>query len=296
MVGTDPNSNDALLALLAWQVAAGAEDAIGEAPVDRLGRKPPTSGPAIAPPGAQPASNRPEPPRQVPPPAPPPRAALAPSVVPRPAPIGSDGANGPQLAEAATTFEELRAALAGFEGCALKKTATNLVFSDGNPEARLMLIGEAPGADEDRIGRPFVGVSGQLLDRMLAAIGYDRTNALISNVLFWRPPGNRTPTPSEIAACLPFIERMIEIVDPTVLVLVGGIAAKTMLARSEGIMKLRGRWLEFQTARMSRPVPTIATFHPAYLLRSPGQKRFAWQDFLAIRRKLAEIGVNLPVG
>jgi DNA polymerase len=131
---------------------------------------------------------------------------------------------------------------------------------------------------------------------MLATIGYDRTNALIGNVLFWRPPGNRTPTPSEIAACLPFVERMVEIVDPAVLVLVGGIAAKTMLARSEGIMKLRGRWLEFQTTRMSRPVPTIATFHPAYLLRSPGQKRFAWQDFLAIRRKLVEIGANPPVG
>jgi uracil-DNA glycosylase len=183
---------------------------------------------------------------------------------------------------------ELRAAVAAFDGCALKKTATNLVFSDGDPEARLMLIGEAPGADEDRLGRPFVGVSGQLLDRQLAAIGFDRTNALITNVLFWRPPGNRTPTPAEIAACLPFVERMIEIVDPAVLVLVGGIAAKTMLARSEGIMKLRGRWLEFQTPRMARPVPTIATFHPAYLLRSPGQKRLAWQDMLAIKRRLVE--------
>jgi DNA polymerase len=152
-----------------------------------------------------------------------------------------------------------------------------------------MLIGEAPGADEDRIGRPFVGVSGQLLDRELAAVGYDRTNALITNVLFWRPPGNRTPTPAEVAACLPFVERMVEIVDPAVLVLVGGIAAKTMLARSEGIMKLRGRWLEFQTPRMARPVPTIATFHPAYLLRSPGQKRLAWQDMLAIKGRMAEI-------
>ena len=274
---------DALVALLAWQVEAGAVDAIGTEPVNRLSRPP-----------AAPPQNIPAPPErpQTQPTTP---SATKPSMAQRPAPeakplaaASTSEASGPHLAEAAQTFEELRAAVAAFEGCSLKKTATNLVFSDGNPEARLMLIGEAPGADEDRLGKPFVGVSGQLLDRMLAAVGYDRTNALITNVLFWRPPGNRTPTPTEIAACLPFVERMIEIVDPAVLVLVGGIAAKTMLARSEGIMKLRGRWLEFQTPRMSRPVPTIATFHPAYLLRSPGQKRLAWQDFLTIRRKLAE--------
>ena len=274
---------DALVALLAWQVEAGVVDAIGTEPVNRLTRPP-----------AAPPQNIPAPPErpQMQPTTP---SATKPSMAQRPAPeakplaaASTSEASGPHLAEAAQTFEELRAAVAAFEGCALKKTATNLVFSDGNPEARLMLIGEAPGADEDRLGKPFVGVSGQLLDRMLAAVGYDRTNALITNVLFWRPPGNRTPTPTEIAACLPFVERMIEIVDPAVLVLVGGIAAKTMLARSEGIMKLRGRWLEFQTPRMSRPVPTIATFHPAYLLRSPGQKRLAWQDFLTIRRKLAE--------
>jgi uracil-DNA glycosylase family 4 len=276
-------NTDALVALLAWQVDAGAIDAIGHDPVNRLNR------PSVAPPSQNiPAQTaRPQTP-------PTPSSAMIPSVAQRPAPetkplpAASTEASGPHLAEAAQTFEELRAAVAAFEGCSLKKTATNLVFSDGNPEARLMLIGEAPGADEDRLGKPFVGVSGQLLDRMLAAVGYDRTNALITNVLFWRPPGNRTPTPTEIAACLPFVERMIEIVDPAVLVLVGGIAAKTMLARSEGIMKLRGRWLEFRTPRMARPVPTIATFHPAYLLRSPGQKRLAWQDFLTIRRKLAE--------
>jgi uracil-DNA glycosylase len=281
MVEIDSLDANSLAALLAWQVEAGAVDAIGTKPVNRLARQPaaPQSQPAPSPLLPAPAApqakveSRPRP------------AIPAQPILPTPA---ASDANGPQLAEAAQTFDELRAAVAGFEGCALKKTATNLVFSDGNPQARLMLIGEAPGADEDRLGKPFVGVSGQLLDRMLAAIGYDRTNVLISNVLFWRPPGNRTPTPSEIAACLPFVERMIEIVDPAALVLVGGIAAKTMLARSEGIMKLRGRWLEFQTPRMSRPVPTIATFHPAYLLRSPGQKRLAWQDFLAIRRKLTE--------
>lgn len=283
---TDPTNTDSLVALLAWQIEAGAIDAIGNDPVNRLAR-PPT---APASPQNSPVPT--EHPLTQPPPvatAPPAPQRLTPDARPLTATPSSD-ASGPQLAEAAQTFEELHAAVTAFEGCALKKTATNLVFSDGNPEARLMLIGEAPGADEDRLGKPFVGVSGQLLDRMLAAIGYDRTNALISNVLYWRPPGNRTPTPTEIAACLPFVERMIEIVDPTVLVLVGGIAAKTMLARSEGIMKLRGRWLEFQTPRMARPVPTIATFHPAYLLRSPGQKRLAWQDFLTIRRKLAEDG------
>jgi uracil-DNA glycosylase len=274
--GTDPAPTDPLRALLAWQIDAGAVDAIGTAPINRLARPQTTAAPTAAPPPPKPAA-----------------APVAPArpLLPAAAPAAAaSDATGPQLAAAAQTFEELRAAVAAFDGCALKKTATNLVFSDGNPEARLMLIGEAPGADEDRLGRPFVGVSGQLLDRQLAAIGYDRTTALITNVLFWRPPGNRTPTPAEIAACLPFVERMIEIVDPAVLVLVGGIAAKTMLARSEGIMKLRGRWLEFSTARMGRPVPTIATFHPAYLLRSPGQKRLAWQDFLAIRHRLTADG------
>jgi DNA polymerase len=282
MIDAGSLDRDTLAALLAWQVEAGAIDAIGTEPVNRLARKPASPAPS------QQASSPPPPVSS----APEAKTATPRTVVRAPSAAPTTGdANGAQLAEAAKTFEELRAAVAGFDGCALKKTATNLVFSDGNPEARLMLIGEAPGADEDRVGKPFVGVSGQLLDRMLAAIGHDRTNALITNVLFWRPPGNRTPTPSEIGACLPFVERMIEIVDPTALVLVGGIAAKTMLARSEGIMKLRGRWLEFQTPRMSRPVPTIATFHPAYLLRSPGQKRLAWQDFLAIRRKLAEATV-----
>jgi DNA polymerase len=294
----DAADTESLLALLAWQVEAGAIDAIGSEPVNRLAR--PLASAPSGPPAGSPAP-APEP-RAAPIPAPMAAPASPPgrtapvtpptALMPRPASSGAStvpsDASGPQLAAAAQTFEELRAAVAAFEGCALKKTATNLVFSDGNPAARLMLVGEAPGADEDRIGRPFVGVSGQLLDRQLAAIGYDRTNTLITNVLFWRPPGNRTPTPAEIAACLPFVERMIEIVDPAVLVLVGGIAAKTMLARSEGIMKLRGRWLEFRTPRMARPVPTIATFHPAYLLRSPGQKRLAWQDMLAIKRRLAE--------
>jgi uracil-DNA glycosylase family 4 len=287
-----PTAIDPLVALLAWQVDAGAIDAIGDAPVNRLERPQPQPTAAPASPVAQPAPRPTSAPdvsasgAQAPHAAPERTSPVIPTAPP-PVRIAED-TTASQLAEAATTFEELRAAVAAFDGCALKKTATNLVFSDGNPAARLMIIGEAPGADEDRVGKPFVGVSGQLLDRMLGAVGQDRTNTLITNVLFWRPPGNRTPTPAEIAACLPFVERMVEIVDPAVLVLAGGIAAKTMLARAEGIMRLRGRWLEFRTPRMARPVPAIATFHPAYLLRSPGQKRLAWQDFLAVRSKLAE--------
>ncbi len=190
------------------------------------------------------------------------------------------------LALKAHTLAELEAAIAGFDGCALKATATRLVFADGNPKARLMLVGEAPGADEDRQGKPFVGVSGQLLDRMLAWIGLDRSKVYISNILPWRPPGNRSPTSAEIAICLPFIERHIELVDPSVLVLLGGTSAKALLATGEGIMKLRGRWLEYASPGLPRPVAAMATFHPAYLLRSPGYKREAWRDFLVIKNKL----------
>jgi DNA polymerase len=191
-----------------------------------------------------------------------------------------------ELAQAAGTLDQLKAALAGFEGCALKQTAMNLVFADGNPKARLMIFGEGPGADEDRQGLPFVGVSGQLLDRMLAAIGLDRSSAYITNLLSWRPPGNRTPTSIEIATCLPFVERHIELVDPGYLLLLGGSAAKTLLGRSQGILKLRGHWAHYQHAGMARPIPALASLHPAYLLRQPGQKRLAWRDFLSLREAL----------
>ena len=189
-------------------------------------------------------------------------------------------------AAAARSVEDLRQAVAAFEGCLLKRTATNLVFADGNPEARLMLVGEAPGADEDRLGRPFVGVSGQLLDRMLAGIGLDRRSVYITNVVFWRPPGNRKPTPAEVAACLPFVERHIELVDPEILVCLGEAAARTLLARTDGITRLRGRWFDYASAGMARPVPAMPTFHPAYLLRQPAQKRAAWRDWLAIHARL----------
>jgi DNA polymerase len=189
-------------------------------------------------------------------------------------------------AQSAATLEDLRTALAGFEGCALKATATNLVFADGNPKARIMFVGEAPGADEDRLGKPFVGVSGQLLDRMLACIGLDRGSVYIANILPWRPPGNRSPTAAEIAICLPFIERQIELVDPQILVLLGGTAAKTLLATSDGIVRTRGKWLSYASPGLPRPVAALATYHPAYLLRSPAQKRDSWRDLLMIKNKL----------
>ena len=189
----------------------------------------------------------------------------------------------------AKTLDELKDALSRFDGCALSKTATNLCFASGNPDAKLMFVGEAPGRDEDLQGEPFVGRAGQLLDKMLAAIGRDRANAYIANVIYWRPPGNRNPNPEELVACRPFITKQIELVDPDVLVFLGGVPAKEMLSTTQGILKLRGSWREFDTGK--RTIPAIATLHPAYLLRQPAQKKLAWKDFRAIRDKLA--GLNL---
>ena len=189
-----------------------------------------------------------------------------------------------ELASKADTLEALREALGAFNGCNLKLTAKNLVFADGNPEARIMLVGEAPGRDEDIQGLPFVGRSGQLLDRMLAAIGLDRTKVYITNVLPWRPPGNRTPTPAEVEICRPFIERHIELVAPDMLVAVGGSSAKMLFQTTTGILSLRGKWQKYKTGE--REVDALATLHPAYLLRQPAQKRLVWHDLLQIRAKL----------
>jgi DNA polymerase len=194
-----------------------------------------------------------------------------------------------EAAKAATDLATLRAALEEFDGCALKKTATNLVFADGNPAARVMLIGEAPGADEDRQGKPFVGVSGQLLDRMMAAIGLDRSTFYITNVCFWRPPGNRKPTEAELAAQLPFVTRHIELVQPQVLVLVGGSSAQGLLGLNDGITRLRGRWFDYTSPLLAAPIPTIPIFHPAYLLRQPGLKREAWRDLLKLQQRLGSL-------
>ncbi|MGB6491471.1 MAG: uracil-DNA glycosylase, partial [Methylovirgula sp.] len=182
----------------------------------------------------------------------------------------------------------LRARLLAFEGCALKATATQLVFADGNPDAGIMIVGEAPGADEDRVGRPFVGRAGQLLDKMLAAIGLDRRHVYIANVVPWRPPGNRTPTPIETSACLPFMRRQIELVHPKILVCLGAAATQTLIGTREGIMRIRGRWHEYDLA--GTKIPAIAMLHPAYLLRQPSHKKFAWHDLRQLAKMIEKIG------
>jgi DNA polymerase len=189
-----------------------------------------------------------------------------------------------EAARNAATLDELRAILDRFQGCALRTTATQLVFADGNPQARVMFVGEAPGRDEDISGLPFVGRSGKLLDRMMGAIGLDRASVYVANIVPWRPPGNRTPTPQESAICLPFILRQIELADPDILVCLGGPSAQTLLKVKDGILKTRGRWFRHQTG--AREIRALATLHPAYLLRQPLQKRLVWRDFLAIKKAL----------
>jgi DNA polymerase len=247
------------LALLRLQIEWGADEALAEAPVDRL-TPPPRPPPAV--PAAKPSA------RTAPP--------LATPAV----------ARAQQIADAAHTRDELRAALAAFDGCPLKATATNLVFSDGNPDAGLMLIGEGPGAEEDRAGLPFVGPSGQFLDRMLASIGLDRGKFLITNVIPWRPPGNRNPTDNEVLICLPFLLRHIALARPRRLVLLGAMAARSVTGGSEGIRRIRGRWIQVTIPGLERPVPALPMLHPAYLLRTPGAKRDAWADLITLRRAL----------
>ena len=197
-----------------------------------------------------------------------------------------------EIAAAASSTEALNKALLDYDGCALKKTATNLVFGDGNPKAKIVLIGEGPGPEEDRQGQSFVGPGGQLLNKMLASIGLDRTQVFLSNIVFWRPPGNRTPTAQETSLCMPFVERLMELIDPEVLITLGGQAAKSMLAETAGIGRLRGKWYTYSTPKLSRPVQATALFHPDYLLSSPAHKREAWQDLLMIRDKLESIGLG----
>jgi DNA polymerase len=278
--------------LLAFYLEAGVDALVGETPVDRFAEPP-----SLPPPvggksdgeavrvGGRAAKNRQDPtPDRLWRPAPPPAGEGKVSAPPSP-----DAAvmAARDAARSAASLDELRAMLDRFEGCALRTTATQLVFADGNPRARVMFVGEAPGRDEDIEGLPFVGRSGKLLDRMLAAIGLDRTGVYIANIVPWRPPGNRTPTPQESAACLPFTQRQIELVDPDVLVCLGGPSAQTLLSIKEGILKSRGRWFKFHTG--TREIRAIATLHPAYLLRQPLQKRLAWRDFLAIKKALAAV-------
>jgi uracil-DNA glycosylase family 4 len=268
-----PLAIDAALALLQWQIEMGADEAIGDIAPDRLAA-PPVAKPA-------PAIARPAP------------AFAQPGVTAPPRSLTESAAEPVQsariLAAQATTIEALAAMIAGFDACPLKRTATNTVFADGNPAAPVMIIGEAPGADEDRIGKPFVGRAGQLLDRMLAAIGLDRTGVQITNVIYWRPPGNRKPTAAEIAACLPFVFRHIVLSRPKLLVLAGGTAASTLLDVTDGITRLRGRWFDLAVPGLETPLPTLPMFHPAYLLRTPERKREAWRDLLALKAKLDEL-------
>jgi uracil-DNA glycosylase len=273
VTGTDNNPDDgrqaSARALLAWQMDAGADEAVGNSPVNRLAPPRKTAGAAPAQAGSRSIT---DPPTQA--------APVAFETAAMPDPVMAARSK----AREARTLDDLRHILEGFEGCPLRFTAKSLCFADGNPEARVMFVGEAPGAEEDIQGKPFVGRAGKLLDKMLEAIGLDRSSAYITNVVFWRPPGNRTPTPQETQICRPFIERQIEIIDPDVLVLLGGAAAKEMLSRSEGILKMRGKWFEYDTGK--RTIKAIATLHPAYLLRQPAQKRLAWRDFLAVKKAL----------
>jgi DNA polymerase len=271
-----------LESLLRWYVDQGIDEAIGEDAIDRFAAPAPQPTPL---PVQQRAPAAPTPIRPAP-------AAPAP---PRgPVPIES-----PQLVEDAralaqrcNSIEELEAAVRAFEGCALKRTAKNTVFADGVAGSPVMVVGEAPGADEDRLGKPFVGVSGQLMDRMFDAVGMSRERDLyITNILFWRPPGNRTPTLAEQAICMAFTRRHIELARPKVLVLAGGTAAKSVLDTTEGIMRLRGKWTSLSLDDGSA-VPTLPTFHPAYLLRTPASKRQSWSDLLSLDKKLRELGIR----
>src|SRR5271170_7948644 len=266
------DDREAALALLRWYVEMGADEAIGVEAEDRLA-------PVRTPPPAIPAPVGGQPPRPVP--AAPP-AALTES-------MGEAAQSARRLASGAESVEAVAALVAAFDGCPLKRTATNTVFIDGNPAAPIMIIGEAPGADEDRIGRPFVGRAGQLLDRMLAAIGLDREGVLVTNVIYWRPPGNRTPTTDEIAACVPFVLRHVALVRPKVLVLAGGTAARALLPPGPGITRLRGRWFDLAVPGLDQPVPTLPMFHPSFLLRTPERKRETWRDLLSLRARLDEL-------
>ncbi len=275
MLGSEAEC-DRLLGLLAWQAEIGADEAVDEnsslSAWKGLGRAAPplsaSSAHASASVSALPARTEAA------------RAAKA------------EKAALPATREVrAETLDELREEVRAFDGCPLKRTAMNLVFADGNPKARIMLVGEAPGEDEDRQGLPFVGPSGKLLDKMLAGIGLDRSGVYIANVIFWRPPGNRSPTDAELAACLPFVERHISLVKPDILVGMGGVAVKTLLGASEGITRLRGKWTDYSPRHEKwegRVLPFLPIYHPAYLLRQPAAKRQVWQDLLSLKKRLEQ--------
>jgi DNA polymerase len=279
-----PDRIEAARALLSFYAEAGVDALVGETPLDRL---------SVAQINLTPATVVEQTPDRAP-------IARAPEMRPRIAPAPNTETNlgaapaapdiavmaAREAARGAASLIELREILSKFEGCALRTTAKQLVFADGNPQARVMFVGEAPGREEDIEGLPFVGPSGKLLDLMMAAIGLNRATAYIANVIPWRPPGNRTPTPQESQICLPFIRRQIELANPDVLVCMGNPATQTLLGVKQGIRATRGKWFDFQTG--TREIRAVATFHPAYLLRTPSEKRFAWRDFLAIKKALSQ--------
>jgi uracil-DNA glycosylase family 4 len=277
-------------AALQWHIDLGADEAMQDIPFDRTALPPEFANGAVAALEALSAKTG---------------AALqaVPSLAAMPAPelLGTADAKveAVRIARDCQTLEELQAAIAAFEGLAIKKTATNMVFAEGNPKARVMLIGEAPGAEEDRQGRPFSGPDGQLLDRILGSIGLSRVSddpskaVYISNILNWRPPGNRTPSPAEIDISIPFIERHIALVKPEFLILCGGVAAKGLLGTSEGISKLRGKFSTYQPITDSvatdiGSIRALATYHPTYLLRTPSQKKLVWHDMLMLQSTLEQ--------
>lgn len=269
--------------LLAWYAEMGVDSAVEDEPQDRFAE----SAAASAMSEARASEGRPQVSRERALPTLERSAERPPLVIPAAAATPSQDvavADARARAREAKDLAELRAVLDTYEGVPLRKTATQLVFADGNPAAKVMFVGEAPGKDEDREGRPFVGRAGQLLDRMLAAIGMDRSSVYIANIVPWRPPGNRTPTPQESQLCMPFIQRQIELADPDVLVLLGGSSAAALTGSRDGILKLRGRWMEYDTG--TRKIKALATLHPAYLLRTPSQKKLAWRDFRSLKAAL----------
>jgi DNA polymerase len=298
----DAQSEGMLTALLDWYRAMGADQAVGEAPIDwrARGDVPPGHGfgPFGSPVPAQAEPARPARTSLLPQASQAGRAPAAPAAPARPAPplqtprqfstAAPDAAvmTARTAARKAATLDQLAVTLAGFDGCGLKATAKNLCFYRGAPKARLMLIGEAPGREEDLEGKPFVGRAGQLLDKMLAAVAMTEGDVHITNIVYWRPPGNRTPTPQEAQVCRPFLERQVELVSPDLVVLLGGAAAKHVLDVAEGIMRIRGKQREIEIG--NHRVQAMATLHPAYLLRTPAAKRLAWRDLLAIKVALGD--------